>query len=74
MPFRSLYNIWMVFISLAILIMILIIWFDSIKHISSKHRLRWYLTAQAFDCTFVIRPGILHSDADAESRGLTHNL
>jgi hypothetical protein len=51
-----------------------LIWFDSIRHILSKHRLRWYLTAQGFNCTFKHRPGILHSDADAVSRVLTHDL
>ena len=49
-------------------------WFDSIRHALSKHRLRWYLTAQAFDCTFVHRPGVLHSDADAVSRVWSHDI
>ena len=49
-----------------------LIWFDSIRHLLSKHRLRWYLTAQCFDCTFIHRPGSLHSDADAVSRVFSH--
>ena len=47
-------------------------WFDSIRHLLTKHRLRWYLTAQCFDCTFIHRPGVLHTDADAVSRIYSH--
>ena len=47
-------------------------WFDSIRHFFTKHRLRWYLTAQCFDCTFIHRPGVLHTDADAVSRIYSH--